>query len=276
MSHMKSCPRRESFPNKENTGAKPPLGQRDALFVQPRTQLPATTVQSPALERKSYSSGVVGEKKCSSPYVLRKFGAMLQENEGKMLTESGVVTTEPKCPTPGCQRRAVAGRTPVRVPSQKCQTDSDALTAETAPGQDQGLVSDSIRQNHKDQRGSYTSSKVSQPCPQQSQRRSQVVGSPKIRPRANSGADRDGGRKSGHEHVEPKMDYRVSSALSGARSIKRGGLVVQELPDSAQVSDEGLIELLDMLDIQHEYSPSPRAGPTAYRQEPQQVGLIMH
>ncbi|XP_050927893.1 uncharacterized protein LOC127142666 [Lates calcarifer] len=215
------------------------------------------------------------------PSILRKFGAMLQENEGKTLTESGVVThqgpaPEPKCPTPGCQRRAlgaaaVAGRAPVRVPTQKCQADSYVLTAEIDPSQEWGFVSDSGRQNHKDQWGGYSASKGSQPSPQQSQRRSQVAGSPKIRPRTNSGADRDGGRKPSPQHVEPKMDYRVSSAASGAQRTQRGGLAGQELPGCGGVRDEGLIELLDMLDIQHEYSSSPRTGHTAYRQEPQQV-----
>lgn len=67
------------------------------------------------------------------------------------------------------------------------------------------------------------------------------------------------------------MDYRVSSASSGAQKIQRGGLVGQELPNCGRVRDEGLIELLDMLEIQHEYSSSPRVGHTAYRQDPQQV-----
>lgn len=289
VSHMKSFPRRESSPNKENTGAKPPLGQREAPAAQPRPQLPIATAESPALDRKSFSGGVLGDKKCSSPSVLRKFGAMLQENEGKLLTESGVVThqglaPEPKCPTPGCQRRApgataVAGRAPIRVPTQKCQADSDVLTAETELGQEWGLVSDSGRQTHKDHRGGYSGSKGSQRSPQQSPRRSQVVGSPKIRPRANSGADRDGGltqgeraRKPAPQHVEPKMDYRVLSSSPGAQKIQRGG--GPELPGCGRVRDEGLIELLDMLEIQHEYSSSPRTGHTAYRQEPQQVNPV--
>lgn len=288
VSHMKSSPGRESSPNKENTGAKPPLGQRDAPAVQPRSQLPITTAESPALDRKFIGPGVLGDRKCGSPSVLRKFGAMLQENEGKTLTESGVVThqglaPEPKCPTPGCQRRAlgataVCGRTPMRVPTQKCQADSDLLTAEIQPSQEWGLVSDSGRQNHKDHKGGYSGSKGSQQSPQQSQRRSQVAGSPKNRPRANSGANRDGGlaqgergRKPVPQHVEPKMDYRVSSASSGAQKIQRGGLAGQELPSCGRVRDEGLIELLDMLEIQHEYSSSPRSGHAAYRQDPQQV-----
>ncbi|XP_056284602.1 CRACD-like protein isoform X1 [Pseudoliparis swirei] len=271
VSHMKSSP------NKENTGAKPPLGQQDAPAVQPRSQPPAAPAESPAPDRKAFGPGVLGDRKCASPSVLRKFGAMLQENEGKMLNESGVVThqgpvPEPKCLTPACQRRAlgataVAGKAPLRAPVQKCQADSDALTAETEPGQEWGLASDSGRRNHKDHRGAYAGPKGSQRGPQQSQRRSQA--SPKIRPRANSGADRDGGPAQGErarrpacQHVEPKMDNGVLSASAGAQKNHRGGLAGQ---------DEGLIELLDMLEIQHEYSSSPRAGHTAYRQDPRQV-----
>ncbi|KAM9356363.1 uncharacterized protein KZ484_014380 [Pholidichthys leucotaenia] len=275
--HMKSPTYRESSPNKENTGAKPPLGQRDALTVQTHSQFHIAAAESPALERKCFSSGGPGDRKCSSPSILRKFGAMLQENEGKMLTESGVVTNqglvpEAKCPTPGCQRRAlaVAGRVTVRVPIQKGQADSDVLTAEIEPSQEWGLVSDCGRQNYKDQSGGYSSSKGSQPGSQQLQRRSQVVGSPKVRPRANSGADRDGrlvqgekARKSAPQLLEPKTDNRVSGAQRSQR------LTGQESPRCGRLRDEGLIELLDTLEIQHEFSSSPRTGYTAYRQEPQ-------
>lgn len=282
--NMRSSPCRDRSPNKESTGSKPPLGQRDAPAAQARSQLPVTTAESPSLDRKSFGPGVLGDKKCSSPSVLRKFGAMLQENEGKTLTNSGVVThqgsaPEAKCPTPSCQRRAfgaagVAGRVPMRVPTQKSQADSDALTAEIEPSQERGLALDFGRQNYKDQRGGYSSSKGSQLGPQQAQRRSQVPGSPKMRPRANSGADRDGGlvqgektRKPAHQHADSKIDYRTSSASPGTQRIQRG----QELPGCGRLRDDGLIELLDMLEIQHEYSFSPRTGYTAYRQEPQQI-----
>ncbi|KAM3603271.1 uncharacterized protein V6R79_019632 [Siganus canaliculatus] len=279
VSHMKNSPRRESSPCKDHTGAKPPLGQRDALVGQPRSQPSFSLPESPALDRKSFSPGVLGDRKSGSPSVLRKFGAMLQENEGKMLTESGVVThqgltPEPKCSTPGCQRRAaaVAGRAPVRVSIQKCQPDSDVLTAEAEPGQEWGLVSDSGRQNHRDHRGGYSNSRGSQHSPQLSQRRSQVAGSPKMRPRANSAADRDGGvRKAVLQHAEPRMDYRVSSVSSGAPKIQRGGVAGQELSGCGRMRDEGLIELLDMLEIQHEFGSSPRTGHTPHRHDPQQV-----
>lgn len=282
VSHMKNSPRRESSPSKENTGAKPPLRQREASPIQlrPGSQLPMATTESPALERKTFSPGVLGDRKCGSPSVLRKFGAMLHENEGKLLTESGVVThqglaTEPKCPTPGCQRKAlgataVGGRVPMRVPTQKCQADCDVLTADADSSQDWGLASDSGRQNHKDQRGGYCSSKGSQPSPQQTQRRSQVVGSPKLKPRVHSGTDRDGGlaRKPATHLGEPKMDYRVSNSSPGAQRMQRGGFVGQsEMAGCGGMRDDGLIELLDMLEIEHEYSSNSRTGHTAYRQD---------
>lgn len=273
MSHMAAYQHRESSPNKENNLSKPPLVQRDASTVQPRTQLS----QSPALDRK-----------CCSPSVLRKFGAMLQENEGKLLTESGVVThqrltPEPKCPTLSCQRRAAganaaASKAAVRVPSQKSQADPDVLTGEIVVSQDWVPVSDSGRQNHKDQRGGYSGPKSSHQSLQPAQRRPLATGSPKVKPRANSGADREGGlpqreraRKVSPPSVEPRMDYKGSSVSSGPQWAQRGGLTGT---DCRGVRDEGLIELLDMLEIQHEYSSSARRAHTACRDDPQQVGSV--
>ncbi|KAM4712970.1 uncharacterized protein FYW61_020142 isoform 2-T5 [Anableps anableps] len=278
VSHMRGSPHRE-----ENTGAKPPVGQRDASAVPARSQLPIMTAESPLLDKKSFTPGVLGDRKCSSPSVLRKFGAMLQENEGKTLTESGVVThqgpsPEAKCPTPCCQRKALgatggASKAPMRVPNQKCQVNSDVLTAETEPSQDWGSILDSSRHHFKEQREGCSSAKGSQSVPQQVLGRSQVPGSPKIRPRANSGADREGGRAHGEkarkpalQQVEPRTDYRTSPS-PGAQRIPRG----QDAPDCGYLRDEGLRELLDMLEIQHEYSSSPRTTYTAYRQEPQQI-----
>ncbi|XP_037541311.1 uncharacterized protein LOC119418130 [Nematolebias whitei] len=271
VSHMKSAPCRESSPIKENTVAKPPVGQRDASAAQARLQFPATAAESPSLDRKSFSQGVLGDRKCHSPSVLKKFGAMLQENEGKLLTDSGVVThqgPEAKCSTPGCQRRALgvtggASKAPMRVPNQKCQAESDALTASVELSQDWSSGLD-CRHNYKEQRGGHSSSKGSQSVPQQVQRRAQVPGSPKIRPRANSG---EKARKPSPQQMEPKVDCKASDVSAGAQRSHRG----QELEGCSSLRDEGLIELLDMLEIQHEYSSSPRTGFTAHKQEAQQV-----
>lgn len=269
---------RESSPSKDNTGAKPPLGQRDVAPGQPRAH---HLTESPALERKCYSPGILGDRKNGSPSVLRKFGAMLQENEGKMLNELGVVThqglvPEPKCPTLGCQRRAsgaatAAGRAPSRAPAQKCQVDSNRLVPDAALGQDRGSVSDTGRHNQREHRGSYCSPKASRQSPGQSQRRSQVAGSPKVRHRVNSGAEKDRGdraRRSSLEHLDPRTESRLFGSSPGAQKVHGGALAGH---DCSHVRDDGLIELLDMLDIQHEYTPSSRAGHTAYREEPQQA-----
>lgn len=281
-SHTKSFPCKEGSPNKENTDAKPPLRQRDAVAV-PLRAVTHSPADSPALDRKSYNSGVLVDRKCSSPSVLRKFGAMLQENEGKTLTDTGVVTQqavalEPKCHTLGCQRKglgatAAAGRAPTRVPAQKCQADSNKLTAEVEPSQEWGVVVDSGRHSQNlEQRGGYGHAKG----PQQSQRRALVPGSPKPRPRAYSGTDRDLGVGPGERAQrpapqlgEPRGDYRVLGGWSGAQRSQRVGLSGQ----SGLERDNGLIELLDMLEIEHQYSCSPRTGHATHRQDPQQVSL---
>ncbi|MEQ2162493.1 hypothetical protein GOODEAATRI_020309 [Goodea atripinnis] len=246
-----------------------------------RHVFPVMTAESPLLEKKSFNPGVLGDRKCSSPSVLRKFGAMLQENEGKTLTESGVVThqgtsPEAKCSTPCCQRRALgASKAPMRVPNQQCQANSDVLTAETDSSQDWGSLLDSARHHYRDQREGCSSAIGPRSVPQQVLGRSQVPGSPKIRPRANSGADREGGwthgekaKKPALQQVEPKTHYRTTSPSPGAQRIQKG----QDAPGCGYLRDEGLIELLGMLEIQHQYSSSPKTTYTAYRQEPQQVG----
>ncbi|XP_056150910.1 uncharacterized protein LOC130125377 [Lampris incognitus] len=256
--------RMKGSPKQENTGGKPPIRQRDA----PRstTQLP----DSPALDKK-FSPAVLVDRKNNSPSVLRKFGAMLQENEGKMLTDAGVVT-----------HQGVVSRAPMRVPTQKCQTDSDVLTAEMEPSQEWGVALDSGRHSHMDQRGGYSLSKGPQPSPQQSHRRAQVVGSPKLRPRANSGSDRDmrlglgeRTRRPAPQHVEPRADHRALNGSSGAPRVQRVGLPCQlDLPGCGREMDDGLIELLDMLEIQHEYSLGPRGGHAPYRLEPHLVNPV--
>ncbi|XP_041721052.2 uncharacterized protein KIAA0408 isoform X2 [Coregonus clupeaformis] len=284
VSHRKSSPCRDL--NKENTGAKPPLRQREGPPVPPRsTSQVALSETSPALDRKSHPPGVLVDKKCGSPSVLRKFGAMLHENEGKTLTDTGVVTnqvpTENKCPTPVCQRKELGGsRVPGRLPVQKCQADSIVLTAEMDPSQERGsggAVRDYRRESQLGEgRGTSMGSYVHPKGPQAGgQRRTQEGGSPKPKARALGGADRDTNmglvqgervRWPTSQSGEPILDYRnLSGSHVGAQRIQRGG------PVAGQKKDDGLIELLDMLDIEHEYNSSPQAAKTAYRQDTQQV-----
>lgn len=243
VSQVKSSSCREGSMNKENGGGKPPYKQRE---VQSR---PGGPPESPALDRKSFGPTGLAELK-GSPSVLRKFGAMLHENEGKLLTESGVVSppppaTEPKCPTPSCQRRVMGGRMPGRVPTQKCQADCDVQTAEAEISQDWVLATDCGPQNQRDSKGDSKGAygfPHGQASPQQSQRRPQVQSSPKPRPRAQSAVDKDRARRTAPHQGEPKVDNTV---LNGSPAALR---------QRAGFRDEGLIELLDMLDIHHEYS----------------------
>ncbi|XP_051908858.1 uncharacterized protein KIAA0408-like [Hippocampus zosterae] len=222
--HAKGCP------DQENTVAKPPLRQKEASS--PRSTAQLVTAESPTTDRKSYGPGVLGDRKCGSPSVLRKFGAMLQENEGKTLTDAGVVTSEVKCLSPVCQRKTAAAA-PGKTPLQKC-------TSEVERG-----GSESSRRQHKDLRGG-------------SQTTAQVLGSPRTRSRSNSAADRDKLRKPASQHWEPNVDGRIQGVRPGGQP---------ELTLCGR--DDGLIELLDMLEIQHEYTS--RTGYTTYKTTSQQV-----
>lgn len=66
------------------------------------------------------------DRKCASPSVLRKFEAMLQENEGKTLTDGGMVTplASRSVPTRSTTARGQQ-RASKRTPVQKCLKDSD-------------------------------------------------------------------------------------------------------------------------------------------------------
>ncbi|CAL8316627.1 unnamed protein product [Merluccius merluccius] len=261
-------------PNKEGAGAKPPLRQRDpSPAVPPRSasqQHPGAHCDSPALDRKCFGPGLLAaDRKCSSPSVLRKFGAMLHENEGKTLTDSGVVThpdppppETPKCSTPGSQRRTQGPH--ARAPAaQRCQAvDPNALESE--PGQERGPGAlDSGRQSGHAAYG-YPAGAP--------QRRAQTAGSPKLRPRADSGSERDaermGGRRGCAPHRYGEQPKALAPGASGAQRHQRGQ---GEGTGGGRRRDDGLIELLDMLDIQHEYSTGPKGGHAAYRQDPQQI-----
>ncbi|XP_077443806.1 uncharacterized protein LOC144064839 [Stigmatopora argus] len=227
--HVKCCP------NKENSMTKPPLGQKESssasALATPRSTSQLTSAESPTTDRKAYVAGMLGDRKCGSPSILRKFGAMLHENEGKTLNDAGVVTSDVKCLSPGCQRRGSAtglGKTPL----PKCNSEVEHRGSEAG-------------RHHKDLRGGP-------------QVRSQVPGSPKTRPRSNSAADRDRARKPTSHHGEPNVDY----------VIQRGRLGSQSDCTTSRL-DEGLVELLDMLEIQHEYTS--RTGHTVYKTDPRQI-----
>ncbi|XP_023830026.1 uncharacterized protein KIAA0408 isoform X1 [Salvelinus sp. IW2-2015] len=272
VSHRKSSPCRDLN--------KPPVRQREVPPVPPRsTSQVASSETSPALDRKSHPPGVLVDKKCCSPSVLRKFGAMLQKNEGKTLTNTGVVTNqvpiENKCPTPVCQRKELGGsRAPGRLPVQKCQADSIMLTVAMDPSKERGsggAVRDYRRESQLGEGRGTSMASYAHPKGSQAGRQRRA----EAKARALGGADRETdiglvqgerARRPAYQPREPILDYRnLSGSHVGAQRIQRGG------PVAGQNKDDGLIELLDMLDIEHEYNSSPRATKSAYRKDTQKV-----
>ncbi|XP_066539456.1 protein SOGA3a isoform X2 [Hoplias malabaricus] len=79
-------------------------------------------------------------RKCNSPSIVRKFEAMLQENEGKILTDSGIVSCsvplDSKCNISCCQSRWScdgsrfgSSKSSTYVPVQKCLSDVNLVAA---------------------------------------------------------------------------------------------------------------------------------------------------
>ncbi|XP_073679633.1 uncharacterized protein [Garra rufa] len=119
----------------KNSASKLAIRQRDASPVTPRSTYHESSQQP---DRKC----LLLDRKSGSPSVLRKFGAMLQENEGKTLIEDGLVTTvvSTELPrhtsTPICQNKFDAKRASSRAPVQKCPADCDVLVAHLEPSQE--------------------------------------------------------------------------------------------------------------------------------------------
>ncbi|XP_072552317.1 uncharacterized protein mtcl3b isoform X2 [Salminus brasiliensis] len=102
---------KESSP--EKSVGKPPFKQRDGP---PTPVLTRATHFTESPQQQDRKCPLVDRKCGGSPSVLRKFGAMLQENEGKTLVQDGTVTTvipvePPKAQnTPVCQRKFSVSR----------------------------------------------------------------------------------------------------------------------------------------------------------------------
>ncbi|XP_042569610.1 uncharacterized protein LOC109083396 isoform X2 [Cyprinus carpio] len=111
----------------KNSATKLAIRQRDSSPVTPFSTYYESSQQP---DRKC----LLLDRKSGSPSVLRKFGAMLQENEGKTLIEDGLVTivvsSEPprQTSTPICQSKFDARRASSHV--QKCLADCDVLIAD--------------------------------------------------------------------------------------------------------------------------------------------------
>lgn len=95
------------------------------------------TCRSPCLHRK-----------CNSPSIVRRFEVMLQENEGKILTDSGIVPgpvpRDSKCNISCCQSRWScdgsrfgSSKSSTYVPIQKCLSEVNIISAEAECSQNQ-------------------------------------------------------------------------------------------------------------------------------------------
>ncbi|XP_041109203.1 uncharacterized protein KIAA0408-like isoform X2 [Polyodon spathula] len=91
---------RDGFVNRADRKAKLPPMKKEAPPVPPRTTswylmnpvTPQTVDHHVAEASKPWEQDSFSDNKCSSPLLLKKFGSLLQENEGKTFIDSGIFT----------------------------------------------------------------------------------------------------------------------------------------------------------------------------------------
>ncbi|KAI5106433.1 hypothetical protein C0J45_4130 [Silurus meridionalis] len=109
------------------------------------TDTPSSAPEPPM--RKTCRSPCI-HRKCNSPSIVRRFEAMLQENEGKILTDSGIVPgpmpQDSKCNIICCQSRWScdgsrfgSSKSSTYVPIQKCLSEVNIISAEAECSQNQ-------------------------------------------------------------------------------------------------------------------------------------------
>ncbi|KAF4087931.1 hypothetical protein AMELA_G00077210 [Ameiurus melas] len=122
----------------------------------------ATDIPSSAPEplmRKACRSPCL-HKMCNSPSIVRRFEAMLQENEGKILTDSGIVPgpvpRDSKCNISCCQSRWScdgsrfgSSKSSTYVPIQKCLSEVNIIAAEAKCSRNQ--IDAESKQNLKEE-----------------------------------------------------------------------------------------------------------------------------
>ncbi|KAJ8390242.1 hypothetical protein AAFF_G00109810 [Aldrovandia affinis] len=276
-------------PNKGSV-AIPPHSTSWYLNTSPEPQLP---VQESFTNRKCYSPCVLTDRKCISPSVLRKFGAMLQENEGKTFTDTGVFTNivpaDFKCNTPSFHSKSGSTKSSTFVPVQKCPSEVRTSAAEIdyvpectsahSPKVPRG-------QNHPVDRDP-----VGKSIP--------LRGSPKWSPNvAHRGIGRGSEERFSQKGVSSRpMGMALGSSEAGKAWFQAGSEKAFRPADPAapaQTPDfglqhkssqngsgphEDLIELLSMLGIEHQYvstqTPPMPPCPQATPQESQNSSVSM-
>ncbi|XP_062320685.1 uncharacterized protein KIAA0408-like isoform X1 [Osmerus eperlanus] len=125
----------------EQEKVAPPIPPRLTSWYlsNPTPPEPEVQTQESLALRKCHSPCVVVDRKSNSPSIVRKFEAMLQENEGKVLTEVGVascsVPTNSNCNTGCCHNRWScdgsrfgSSKSSTYVPVQKSLSEMNILT----------------------------------------------------------------------------------------------------------------------------------------------------
>lgn len=225
---------------------KPPGKRRDSPPTPVLTRSAHFTESPPQQDRKC----PLVDKKCGgSPSVLRKFGAMLQENEGKTLIQDGTVTTvisaePPKVQTtPVCQRKFGVPRLSAHAPVQKCPQDSPA---EVSPEPWAAAGSRYVVQTGEPRSSSYSTS------PSYAHTRTSH--------RAEAGPNRRAGAQAGQwgsQAADLQSDYRMVERIPGGcagAQYQGKGLG----PDFSQGRDSKG-QFLDIMKVEQQHSTNQRS-----------------
>ncbi|KAK9954630.1 hypothetical protein ABG768_016681 [Culter alburnus] len=231
------------------SASKLAVRQRDASPVTPRSTYHESSQQP---DRKC----LLLDRKSGSPSVLRKFGAMLQENEGKTLIEDGLVTTvvstEPPrhTSTPICQSKFDAKRASTRAPVQKCLADCDVLVAELEPSQEPWAAGPSRHLLNGDGDSGRGGSTLEQYglsynlSPSQSHLKSKYHKAPQG-PKAS---------KSGFQGEDLISDYQMVERILAAGSQNFRKIHTGLSVDTMRQGNDNLEQLLEMMEIENNRS----------------------
>lgn len=216
---------------------------------------------SPVTHRSTYhESSQQPDRKCllldrksGSPSVLRKFGAMLQENEGKTLIEDGLVTTvvstEPPrhTSTPICQSKFDARLASSCVPVQKCLADCDAMVADLEPSQESWAAGPSRHLLNGDKDSGKGACVLEQHSLAYNPTRSHLnSGDHKVAPLSKS-------HKAGFQSEDLFSDYQMVERILGAGS-QNFSKVHRGLGVDMRLGNDNLEQLLEMMEIENNRS----------------------
>ncbi|TRY54510.1 hypothetical protein DNTS_009217 [Danionella cerebrum] len=227
----------------KTSSSKLVIRQRDPSPVSPWVTFQDSSQQP---DRKC----LLTDKKTGSPSVVRKFGAMLQENEGKTLIEDGQGTTvvsseQPKhSSAPPSQCRFDARRAVTRVPVQKCLTDSDAPMAELGPSQEH-LTSVSSRNLLSGDRDSGRAG-----LEQHVLYYNLIPSESRLKSGYNKVAPGPGSTKEGLHDEDLFSDYQMMERILRAARKVHAGLAV----DRVKQENDNLEQLLEMMEMENNRS----------------------